>query len=143
MLNRVLSIVAVTVACVAAGAAEPTAVDPNVTAVLTGGAWEFDGVRGQYRIIVRNHGHEHVVSTIDVEWIEERNSEPRVHAQVEVKELADRVWSIGAPRFIVRKGECRLRFVATNSYTFEERVFEAILGANGKYTTVRWEKKAA
>ena len=80
---------------------------------------------------------------IDIEWIEERSSEPRVHAQVEVKELADRVWSIGAPRFIVRKGECRLRFVATNSYTLEERVFEAILGANGKYTTVRWEKKAA
>ena len=50
-------------------AAQPVAVDPEVTSVATVGRWQSKGLAGSYRVVVVRDGWEHVWSRVYVEWL--------------------------------------------------------------------------
>lgn len=49
-------------------------VPPEVVSVESGGYWESDGRSGSYRVVVTNHGFEHVTSRVVVEWVADPES---------------------------------------------------------------------
>jgi hypothetical protein len=51
-------------------AAAPTyPVDPAVNTVRSGGYWETNRHRGRYRVVIAQHGFEHIQSFIRIDWV--------------------------------------------------------------------------
>ena len=76
-------------------------IDPHVAFVATGGFWEFGPDRGQFRVVVTNHGWEHVISKVELQWLLEDVAarDLRLHKSVEVAELSGGLMSVGQPTF--------------------------------------------
>ena len=74
--------------------------NPTVAFVVTGGEWQRGDDRGEVRIVIASGGFEHVTSVLYVQWllIDPDSAETRVVRTEQVKEFADRHWSLATPR---------------------------------------------
>ena len=91
--------------------------DPTVTFVVSGGHWTADGTEGNYRVIVRSGGFDHIVSELFVQWVQDPRSEndsTAVRASVKVDSLSG-IWSLGQPKFVC-SSSCRVRSVGRHAY---------------------------
>jgi len=108
--NRSLAAVAVLAAAFTpAGVAAQQAADipADVETVVTGGQWTSGKLEGTYRVIVRTGGFEHLVSVVQVDWIQsETENEP---ARVLGSKIADTgSWRMSRPRIVKGRGHWRV-----------------------------------
>lgn len=103
--------------------------------VATGGQWDSGPEQGSYRVIVENVGFEHVTCRVWIEWIANAGSErsSRVIARVPFSEVSSGFWSCQAEAEEPVLAGATLTLRAAHAYSYEERVFKAILGVPGKY----------
>ena len=104
----------------------------DVAHVVTGGGWTSGEQDGVFRVIVRNHGWEHVSSTLTVEWLanDADSQETRV-AQRRTVEIPDGRWSLGTPRLTGSRSGWDLFIEGTNPYTLVTRRWKIRLGRPG------------
>src|SRR5713226_6222542 len=80
---------------------DSTPLDPTVSYVVTGGRWSDSTGGGEYRVIVRTGGFEHVGSALSIEWLQEpRNQDDpgTVRARVTVDSITEGIWLLELPR---------------------------------------------
>jgi hypothetical protein len=85
-----------------ASAQEVVALPSEIESVVSGGRWRTASAEGNYRIVVRTGGFEHVVSQVQVDWVAmpSGNEEQRVVAS-KVAETGS--WRVLRTR-VVRRG---------------------------------------
>jgi hypothetical protein len=94
-----------------AGSAHGSAVQPEVSGVVSGGYWSSKGQSGTYRVVIVNSGFEHVVSQVFIEWVADPTSEqdgPKVVATVEPKLPFEGVASLQAALKPVATGKAQI-----------------------------------
>jgi hypothetical protein len=115
-------------------------IDASIASVATGGAWENGGDHGVFRVVIVNHGWEHVSSDVVVQRIRE-DADRQELSVVSSRRVADipsaAGWSMGMPAFSFTAGHTEVRIGATNARTGQRRAFNLLLDANGGYTLVR------
>jgi len=97
--------------CLSSASFGQGAVAPGVEAVVSGGYWEANGRAGRYRVIVMNHGFEHVTSRAFVEWLaDSKDGEPSIIATAEPKPFADIPASYTVQMKFIAKGKVQIIF---------------------------------
>jgi hypothetical protein len=105
------------------------ALDPQVEFVVTGGSWQRGEQSGEYRIVVRNSGYEHVSSRVNVEWLEANpDSGTFVRASRTLEAITDGVYSIGLPKIEIVAGRSELILSGTHTYEYSHRGWRFVLG---------------
>jgi hypothetical protein len=84
---RILS-AALTALAFAGTAPAQTAVPPQIASVVSGGYWSAQGRAGTYRVVVVNHGFEHVASRVFIEWLADPRSPAEEPAVIDTVEPA-------------------------------------------------------
>jgi hypothetical protein len=114
-------------------AQEVLRLDPSIAYVATGGSWSAESNSGQYRVIVRSGGFEHVVSELFVQWLRDPRSSDdsaMVVRAIEVESLSG-IWSLGQPVFVCTD-KCHVEIAGTDSHTGEKGNWVLTLGPPGQ-----------
>jgi hypothetical protein len=129
-------------AALALGAAAPAraqelpALDPAITHVVTGGAWEAAGREGSLRLVVVTHGSDHLISRLYVQWLEvvPDSATPRVVRTERVTAIPDGYWTLGRPRLAHAGGEWRVTVEGADTHFDPPRRgrWEVAIGAPGE-----------
>jgi hypothetical protein len=74
---------------------------PDIETVVTGGTWTSDSLVGYYRILIRTGGFDHLISTLDVEWISQASATqpPRLVRSHRVMDISAAGNRLSDPRF--------------------------------------------
>jgi len=48
-----------------------TPLAPDIETVVSGGSWSQDSLSGYYRVIIRTGGFDHILSTLQIDWVTE------------------------------------------------------------------------
>jgi hypothetical protein len=82
------------------------ALDPTITQVVTGGFWQVDSSRGQYRVVVLTEGWEEVRHRVFVQWLAEDTAarELDVQSSMDLAPLASEWWSLADPSLSLEAG---------------------------------------
>ena len=120
----------------------PAAVDPELSYVTSGGAWERGDETGEYRVLVYSAGFEHVISQAFVQWVRgpDASGQPsRVVTTQPIRPINDQpTWSVGSPTLKARGANAATMVLEMeNSHTEEtaRRVCTVQVGLPGKLTT--------
>ena len=102
--------------------------------------WDDVDAGGDIRVVVSNHGFEHISSTVTIEWINLGRTGSQVAGAVQISELSKGYWSVGAPvlQWNLKKKVCEISFSATHSYANKEHEFSARLDTVGRYSVLKW-----
>jgi hypothetical protein len=110
-------------------------VEPGIEFVITGGRWTQGKIDGQYRLIVRTAGFEHVASELFIEWLVEPNATERsgrVVKQLLVTAIRPRMWALERPELNCKPSSCTATIAGTNTYTMEQGAWTITLGPPGE-----------
>jgi hypothetical protein len=112
---------------------EPSALDPAIAHVVSGGAWTDDSTSGEWRAVVRNRGFEHVRSRLTIDWLaaDPDSQVTRVVRSRRVTEFEREPWSLGPPKFRRDRQGWWLLIEGTNPYTLVTRSWRFRLGRPG------------
>ncbi len=103
------------------------AVPASITFVNSGGHWKLNGRYGHYRVLVSNFGFEAVRSTVQVQWIEEKEVNGVIKI-VPIKEINEcECWSVSFPEILGSEKGTTLKLAATNPYTMQDTAFVFLL----------------
>ena len=118
-----------------AAAQQAPSLDPSIAYVTTGGGWSTDSSSGQYRVIVRSGGFEHIVSELFIQWLRDpRDSRDSATVVRTVKlESLSGFWALGQPTFVCAK-VCHVEIDGTDSHTGEKGQWILSLGPPGQVT---------
>ena len=106
-----------------------SALDPRIAFVVTGGSWKRGEQSGDYRIVVRNGGYEHISSRVSIEWLEaDPDSGVFVRASRELDTIPEGVYSIGLPGIEVLAGRSELILSGTSTHENSKRSWRFLLG---------------
>jgi len=105
----------------------------EVFEVKTFGYWETEEQNGQFRIVIKNSGHEHVASKVYLEWISDELDERQIINSVPISEINNqRLYSVGIEKINGNKVILGL----THTYSNEESLLEITPKELGKYSAV-------
>ena len=116
-------------------AQEGLSLDPAVHYVVTGGHWSSEGADGQYRVIVRSGGFDHIVSDLYIQWIQDprgKDDSARVRVTVKVDSLSG-IWALDQPKLVCTPS-CRLEVSGTDTHAMTKGRWVLTLGAPGRVT---------
>lgn len=114
-------------------------VPPSVSGVAIGGQWSSAKGGGPLRVVIADHGFEHIHSQVWIEWLDlDERGRRRLAARVLVKELSGgfAVVSLGDRREVFRDG--RIRLLSVNPYAPQDKetMVEIEPGAPGRYKII-------
>ena len=115
---------------------ESGAIDPAVAAVVSGGSWTSSSSSGQYRVVVRTGGFEHVGSQLAVDWIRDPRSEGDtvlVAAHAVVTEITEGIYSLDVPHLDCRSEKCQVAVTGVNTRDGSHHRWVLRLGPPGQY----------
>ena len=118
-----------------AAAQQVPSLETSIAYVTTGGGWSADSSSGQYRVIVRSGGFEHIVSELFIQWLRDpRDSrDSATVVRTVVVESLSGSWALGQPTFVCAK-VCHVEIDATDSHTRETGQWILSLGPPGQVT---------
>jgi hypothetical protein len=120
-------------------AQDSLSLDPSVAHVVTGGSWSSGTASGQYRIVVRTGGWEHVVSELYIQWLQEDPQVQRivVRATQLVTSVTPGIYSLGRPDLTCTDTGCRVQISGTVSTSPSQQASWVLkLGAPGQYAVI-------
>lgn len=124
-----------------AAPAQPLRVDPGVEAVVQGGRWRQDaagegGGEGVYRVIVANHGFEHVSSRVLAQWKADAGEDGTARIVHEAELVAPGLYSLGPPKLTPTAAGVRVELRGVITYDSRVKVVCRFDLAPGGKTTV-------
>ena len=110
--------------------AQEISVSADIREVKSFGQWSANEQYGNYRIVIVNHGYEHVSNTVYLQWISTDNDSYKVIKSIIVSELSkDSFYSVSVKRVEPEK----IILYLVDSHSFEKSELEIIPVELGKY----------
>ena len=111
-------------------------IDPTVAAVVSGGQWIDSTSSGQYRVVVRTGGFEHVGSQLAIDWIREPRSVSDtdvVSAHAVITEIPEGIYSLDVPQLTCDSRKCQVVVTGLNTRDGSRGRWVVMLGSPGQY----------
>jgi hypothetical protein len=113
--------------------AQNSSIPAEVVEVRSFGSWETSEQTGHYRIVIKQHGYEHVKNIVFIEWITESRDGTILVQPVPISEVNEpNIYAIGIQKI---EGKI-LKLSLTDTYTLDDSSIEISVGLPGKYKVV-------
>lgn len=110
--------------------AQEISVSADIREVKSFGQWSANEHYGNYRIVIVNHGYEHVSNTVYLQWISTDNDSYEVIKSIIISELSkDSFYSVSVKRVESKK----IILYLVDSHSFEKSELEITPTEFGKY----------
>ena len=117
---------------------DSTPLDPTVSYVVTGGRWSDSTGGGEYRVIVRTGGFEHVGSALSIEWLQEpRNQDDPGTVTCSRHSGFQGIWLLELPRLTCNRTQCQVQVRGTNTRNDEKGSWTITIQHPGHYSISR------
>lgn len=125
-------------------ASDTVGVPADVSTVQTGGVWSESDKEGNYRVIIINHGFDHIVSKLYLQWLEQKPEEvvPQVLTTAVFAAFNEMpVYNLDIAEWNPQKNRLRVELTAYNSYSGTKCRFIVEAMAPGAATLINRKTK--